>query len=99
MKDVTPQKIPTFCGVIPIIMCFKKGQDTMKDFTAEETLQNIIELFVCYLEELCTVDRYNQNEFIHGEKTAYVECLEIIQAWKNARTSGLNFDIEKKFPI
>ncbi len=71
----------------------------MKSFTAEETLEYLIELFVYYLEELKEANEYNKNPFIHGEKTAYVECLEIIQRWDKASTKGLGFDIEKRFPI
>ncbi len=71
----------------------------MKSFTAEETLEYLIELFLYYLEELKEVDEYNKNPFVHGEKTAYVECLEIIQKWSKSTIYGLNFDIEKRFPI
>ncbi len=71
----------------------------MKKFTAEEILEYIISLFVYYLEELKEADGYNKDSFIHGEKTAYVECLEIIQKWSKSAIYGLNFDIEERFPI
>ena len=40
-----------------------------------------------------------ENDFIYGEKTAYAECLEIIQTWSNAKSFGLDYGIEEKsFP-
>ncbi len=71
----------------------------MKNFTAEETLTYLIELFIDYLEEIQEIDEYNKNQFVYGEKTAYIECLEIIQYWQHSKLNGLNFDIEKRFPL
>ncbi len=71
----------------------------MKTFNAEETLIYLIELFTYYLEEIQEIDEYNKNQFVYGEKTAYVECLEIIQYWQQSKTNGLNFDIEERFPL
>ncbi len=71
----------------------------MRKFTEEAILTYLIELLVYYLEELEETDRDNSNMFVYGEKTAYVECLEIIQTWRKAELRGLNFDIEKRFPI
>ncbi len=67
--------------------------------TAEETLTYLIEIVSSYLEELSQYDIYEKNAFIYGEKTAYVECLEILQKWKDARENGLNYDIEERFPL
>ena len=64
--------------------------------TSEEILVFIINLFVYYLDELNALPR---NDFTHGEMTAYVETLEILQKWKNAKTLGLDFLIENKYII
>ncbi len=64
--------------------------------TAEEVLGYLKELLEVYLAELNGAEK---NTFAYGEKTAYVECLEIIQLWEKAQTFGLNYDIEKRYPI
>ncbi len=46
---------------------------------SKEILLQLTELFSFYLEELSSLTR---TDFIHGEMTAYVECLEIISEWK-----------------
>ena len=71
----------------------------MKKLTAVETLSYLIELFLEYLESLSEVCDLNKEQFVLGEKTAYVECLEIIQKWEHAGKSGLDFNIEAKFPV
>ena len=69
----------------------------MDKLSAVETLEYIIELFVCYLEELSADN--TADEFACGEKAAFTECLEIVQLWEHAQDSGLNFDLEAKFPL
>ncbi len=64
--------------------------------TAEKVLIYLKDILEYYLEELNTVEN---TEFILGERTAYIECLEIIQRWKNAKEIGLNYPIEVRFPI
>lgn len=71
----------------------------MKPLSAVETLRYIIELFLDYLENLSGAHCPGKEQFISGERTAYVECLEIIQFWEHARKYGLDFDIEAKFPV
>lgn len=66
--------------------------------TAEEVLCYIIDLFTSYLEELADVWE-DKDDFAYGEKTAYTECLEIVQCWKDAEKHGLGFEIEKRFPL
>ena len=66
---------------------------------AEEILAFLAELLLMYLEELKDAKKAGENSFRYGEQTAYTECLEIIQAWKGATGIGLNFDIEKKYPL
>lgn len=63
---------------------------------AEEILIYIINLFTYYLEEL---NNSETNDFIHGEKTAYVETLEILQRWNKSKNFGLNYEIEDKYKI
>ena len=62
----------------------------------KEILIYLIATLLFYLEELEGTDF---NSFIYGEKTAFVECLEILQYWEESATHGLNFDIESKYPI
>lgn len=62
----------------------------------EELLFYIIELFIYYLDELNGLER---NDFTHGEMTAYVETLEIIQYWNKSKNHGLNYKIEDKYKI
>lgn len=64
--------------------------------TTEETLIYIINLLLYYLDELNDLPR---NDFIHGEMTAYIETLEIVQKWNKAKTFGLDFIIENKYKI
>ncbi len=64
--------------------------------TAEEVLEYMKELLEVYLAEL---NGYEENAFAYGEKTAYVECLEVIQLWEKAQTFGLDYDIEQRYPI
>lgn len=67
--------------------------------TAEETLGYLTELLLEYLEELKDFRNNSSEQFAYGERTAYTECLEIIQCWDKAREYGLDFDIEKKYPL
>ncbi len=63
---------------------------------AEEILIYIIDLFTYYLDELNLLER---SDFIHGEMTAYVETLEILQSWDKADSNGLNFIIADKYKL
>lgn len=76
----------------------------MKKLSATQTLNYIIGLFLDYLENLSKEPRPDEaclerEQFVSGERHAYVECLEIIQCWEHACKSGLNFNIEDKFPV
>ena len=51
----------------------------MKKLTAHETLRYVIALLTYYLDELGNAKEFDENQFEYGEKTAFVECLEIIQ--------------------
>ena len=61
-----------------------------------EILLHIVNLFTLYLEELKTLPR---TEFIHGEMTAYVETLEIIQMHNKTLSSDLDYVIQEKYKI
>lgn len=63
---------------------------------AIEILDYLINFFTYYLDELNELER---NDFIHGEMTAYVETLEIIQLWKLSKLHGLDYEIEDKYKI
>ena len=56
----------------------------------------LVNLFSSYLEELNSLPR---NDFIHGEMTAYVETLEIIQKYQKNIIKELNYNIEEKYKI
>lgn len=67
---------------------------------AEETLKYLIGVIKENLGELYGVLPVGCNRhFIHGEKTAYVECLEIAQLWDKSFFYGLECEIEKDYPI
>lgn len=63
---------------------------------SEEILIYIINRLKLCLKELNTKEA---DEFMYGEKTAYLECLEIIQLWEKAKLYGLDYDIEKSEPL
>ena len=68
--------------------------------TAEEVLVSMIELLTAYLNELKNARADEPNDqFAYGEKTAYVECLEMVSYWKKAEKYGLNFPLEERFSL
>lgn len=71
----------------------------MRKKNAEEVLEMMIELLLLYLEELFEYKDVEGQQFQYGERTAYTECLEWIQMWKYAELNGLDFDIEKRYPL
>ena len=71
----------------------------MKLFSSHETLQMIISILLNYLEELNGIKSSDENQFAYGEKTAYTECLELIQLWEKAHVTGLDFNIEERYPL
>ena len=66
---------------------------------AEQLLSDLIKHLIDYLTELSDVFDEPSTQFVYGEKTAYVECLEWLSAWERAEESGLNFNVEEKFPL
>ena len=63
---------------------------------SDQLIMYIVKLFTSYLEELSAIPR---NDFIHGEMTAYVETLEIIQTYKSNLVKELNYVIEQRYKI
>lgn len=75
-----------FCMQSSILHNFLSSEDLLVDMIGEIRSR---------LDKLGNIDdKYNL-----GLKTAYVECLEIIQLWNKACPFGLNFDIETVYPI
>lgn len=66
---------------------------------AKEVLEHIAERLLEYLEELKDTGPDDGDSFGYGERTAYTECLEMVQLWEKAKQVGLDFEIEKKFPL
>ena len=62
---------------------------------AEQIVIRLIELFTQNLVELSQLKK--QSDFVVGESTAYVDCLENIQLWDKANNYGLTYNIAKKF--
>ena len=74
----------------------RKEGEWMKKMNARETLLYLAELLTAYLEELRSAAK---DGFAYGEKTAYTECLEIVQLWDEAAVNGLDYKIEKRYPL
>jgi len=66
--------------------------------TAEEILKILISEILRMLVEL-TDEPDGDERFIEGEKTALVECLEILQDWEDAAENGLDINVEEIFPL
>ncbi len=72
----------------------------MQKMSGEQVLIRLIDLLVSYVEELYYRTKESGDiEFFEGERTAYTECLEIIQFWDGAEENGLDWEIEEKFPL
>ncbi len=68
-----------------------------KTLTSEETLTRLMLILVNNLTELKDVQDLPDQEFEYGEKTAYIECLELLQDWEKANQLGLDYNIEVYF--
>ena len=64
-----------------------------------KTLQILIQTIHMNLQELSETKRNFPNDFCIGQIYAYVECLEILQLCPAFCVFGLDYDIEKKFPL
>ena len=65
--------------------------------TYEDILHYLIDMIIETLEEINDCKDIKNLDFVIGEKTAYVDCLEIIQSLKS--NEKLNFVIQQKFPL
>ncbi len=64
----------------------------------QQTIKALIRTIHLNLQEL-TKTKSVPNDFCLGQIYAYVECLEILQLCPSFSNLGLNYDIEKKFPL
>ena len=71
----------------------------MRKLTAKQTLEYLIEVLTESLQELKEEPPSEAAEYIQGEKTAYAECLEIVQKWKHAKRYGIDYDVEDHFSL
>lgn len=71
----------------------------MQKKNAEEILAAVIPLLLTYVEELFAYKDRAGEQFQYGERVAYTECLEWLQCWEKANEHGLNFEIERRFPL
>ena len=66
---------------------------------AKDTILYLKELLLNYLDELKEITDSAETLFAYGEKTAYTECLEVLQRWESATRYGLDFNIEERYPL
>ena len=64
-----------------------------------KTLKRLTEIIIEYLEELAECKDVANEQFEYGEKTAYVEVLEMFQEIGNAKELGIDFVIEERYPL
>ena len=70
----------------------------MKEYDLEQSINECGNIIIDRLNELRLPLEVGDNpDFIHGEKTAYVECLEIIK--ELCPDCDLPDDIERIYPI
>ncbi len=70
----------------------------MEKLNAEQTLFWLIKMLLTRLDELNAAEENGEsNDFIRGEKAAYIECLEIIRACWDKNIIPDN--IEEYYPI
>ena len=74
------------------------GRD-LAQMGAKEVLEHMAETLLKYVEELKYAKANDADGFRYGERTAYTECLEMIQQWEGAKQAGLDFEIEQKYPL
>lgn len=65
----------------------------------DDALQQITDRLIAYIEELFEFKDELETQFQYGERVAYTEYLEWIQKFGKAKNLGLDFDIEKRFPL
>lgn len=68
-----------------------------KFFTADEILNELMNFLLNNLNELKEFHNVSEQLFQYGEKTAYIECFELIQRWEKAGKFGPDFNVEAFF--
>lgn len=68
----------------------------IKNVDAEYAMSQMVPVIEEILDKL---NKEEQNEYILGMKTAYVETLELIQRWEMFALYGLDYNIVEKYPI
>ncbi len=73
----------------------------MRKLDSEQTLIQLVHLLLEFLDEINDpIDTFENSDFVLGEKTAYVECLELIQErWSKGSEYGIPQNIEKLYPV
>lgn len=71
----------------------------MRKSSSDEVLEKMIALLLLYVDELFEFKDEEGAQFQYGERTAYTECLELLQHWEHAEKNGLDFDVEKRYPL
>lgn len=73
----------------------------MKKYSGKQTLVMLVKLLLDFLDEINEpLEHYDNGDFVLGRKTAYVECLEIIQEkWVEGAAHGIPADIEKIYTV
>lgn len=74
-------------------------QDKNTRMNEDDALQQITDRLIANIEELFEFKDELETQFQYGERVAYTECLEWIQKFGKAKNLGLDFDIEKRFPL
>ena len=65
--------------------------------TADDVLIRMGYVLITNLSELKDVQDVPEQKFQYGEKTAYIECLELMQAWEKAELFRIDFEVESFF--
>ena len=66
----------------------------------KQTIEMLIRIIHTDLQELFEVKEISENrDFLLGQIYAYVECLEILQLCPAFRRLGIDYDVEKRYPL
>lgn len=65
----------------------------------KQTIRQLIRTIHESLREIYDSGREKSEDFAIGQVYAYIDCLEILQSCPAFRKLGLNYEIEKRFPV
>ena len=72
----------------------------MSTLNEKQVIEHLINVIHTSLNELTESNTlYWDNDFRMGQKYAYAECLEILQLCPIIRSTYLDYNIEKRYPI